>query len=68
MPTPLRAELTRVGGGGMDRLSRSLFDACVDLNPHQIDAALFALRNPIAKGVPILPTRLALERPSKRAS
>ncbi len=44
-------ELTRVGGAGMDRLSRSLFDACVDLNPHQIDAALFALRSPLAKGV-----------------
>ena len=29
----------------------SLFDACVDLNPHQIDAALFALRSPLAKGV-----------------
>lgn len=29
----------------------SLFDACVDLNPHQIDAALFALKSPISKGV-----------------
>lgn len=29
----------------------SLFDACVDLNPHQIEAALFALRSPISKGV-----------------
>ncbi len=36
---------------GMDRLSRSLFDASVDLNPHQIEAALFALKSPIAKGV-----------------
>jgi len=34
-----------------DRLSQSLFDASVDLNPHQIDAALFALRNPLSKGV-----------------
>lgn len=33
------------------RLSRSLFDSCVDLNPHQIEAALFALRSPISKGV-----------------
>ncbi len=33
------------------RLSQSLFDASVDLNPHQIEAALFALRSPISKGV-----------------
>ena len=34
-----------------DRLSQSLFDASVDLNPHQIEAALFALNNPLSKGV-----------------
>jgi SNF2 family DNA or RNA helicase len=56
MTTPYHAryfahELTRVGGEGVDRLSRSLFDACVDLNPHQIEAALFALRSPVSKGV-----------------
>ena len=44
-------ELTRQGGSGIDRLSQSLFDAAVDLNPHQIEAALFALRSPISKGV-----------------
>lgn len=36
---------------GVERLSRSLFDACVDLNPHQIEAALFAFRSPLSKGV-----------------
>jgi ERCC4-related helicase len=36
---------------GVDRLSQSLFDASVDLNPHQINAALFALNNPLSKGV-----------------
>ncbi len=56
MSTPYHAryfahELTRQGGEGVDRLSRSLFDACVDLNPHQIEAALFAMRSPVAKGV-----------------
>lgn len=35
----------------VERLSRSLFDSCVDLNPHQIEAALFALRSPMSKGV-----------------
>lgn len=45
-------ELThRRRGGGIDRISQSLFDASVDLNPHQIDAALFALQNPLNKGV-----------------
>ena len=29
----------------------SLFDAAVDLNPHQIEAALFALKSPLSKGV-----------------
>jgi superfamily II DNA/RNA helicase len=44
-------ELTRKSVGGIDRLSMSLFDASVDLNPHQIDAALFALRSPLSNGV-----------------
>ncbi len=35
----------------VDRLSASLFNATVDLNPHQIDAALFALQSPLSKGV-----------------
>lgn len=29
----------------------SLFDASVDLNPHQIEAAMFALQTPLSKGV-----------------
>jgi len=33
-----------------DMMSASLFDACVDLNPHQIEAAHFALASPISKG------------------
>lgn len=44
-------DLTRRAASGMDRLSMSLFDAAVDLNPHQIDAALFALESPLSKGV-----------------
>lgn len=45
-------ELTRRhAADGVDRLSQSLFDASVDLNPHQIEAALFALRNPLQQGV-----------------
>jgi len=45
-------ELTRRhAADGVGRLSQSLFDASVDLNPHQIEAALFALRNPLQEGV-----------------
>lgn len=45
-------ELTRQqSADGVNRLSQSLFDASVDLNPHQIEAALFALRNPLQEGV-----------------
>jgi len=45
-------ELTRRhAADGVNRLSQSLFDASVDLNPHQIEAALFALRNPLQEGV-----------------
>jgi superfamily II DNA/RNA helicase len=44
-------DLTRRAPAGMDRLSMSLFDASVDLNPHQIEAALFALASPLSKGV-----------------
>ncbi len=44
-------ELTKqASGNSVDRLSTSLFDASVDLNPHQIEAALFALRSPLSKG------------------
>jgi len=44
-------DLTRRSTSGLDRLSMSLFDAAVDLNPHQIEAALFALQSPLSKGV-----------------
>ncbi len=40
-----------MGGSGVDRIGRALFDSQVDLNPHQIEAALFALRSPLSKGV-----------------
>jgi ERCC4-related helicase len=44
-------DLTRKAASGIDRLSMSLFDAAVDLNPHQIEAALVALESPLSKGV-----------------
>ena len=40
----------RSGANGVERLSQSLFGAKVDVNLHQIEAALFALKNPLSKG------------------
>ena len=38
-------------GLGEDTFAQSLSTARVDMNPHQVDAALFALSSPLAKGV-----------------
>ncbi|MBQ9044645.1 MAG: DEAD/DEAH box helicase family protein [Oscillospiraceae bacterium] len=38
-------------GGQIDSLSQSLLNAAVDINPHQIEAALFAFQSPLSKGV-----------------
>lgn len=43
--------LTREGISEGDALTQSLSSARVDLNPHQVDAAMFALRSPLSKGV-----------------
>ena len=44
-------ELTkRASSGSIERLAASLADAQVDLNPHQVEAALFALQSPLSKG------------------
>lgn len=41
----------RHAAGSLDSLSRSIASARVDLNPHQVEAALFALRSPLTRGV-----------------
>jgi superfamily II DNA or RNA helicase len=44
-------ELTkRCSSDNIEKLTPSLVDAQVDLNPHQVDAALFAFRSPLSKG------------------
>ena len=44
-------ELTRrCPPDSVEKLAAALVDAQVDLNPHQIDAALFAFRSPLSKG------------------
>jgi ERCC4-related helicase len=37
--------------GSLENLSRSIANSRVDLNPHQVEAALFALRSPLSRGV-----------------
>jgi ERCC4-related helicase len=44
-------ELTRrCSSDQLAKLNQSIFNATVDLNPHQIDAALFAFRSPLSRG------------------
>jgi ERCC4-related helicase len=43
--------LRQAAGGSVESLAGTLVDAQVDLNPHQVEAALFACQNPLAKGV-----------------
>lgn len=44
-------ELTRqLPANDVGKLTASLQDAQVDLNPHQIEAALFAFKSPLSKG------------------
>jgi adenine-specific DNA-methyltransferase len=44
-------ELTkRCPADSVEKLAGTLVDAQVDLNPHQVDAALFAFRSPLSKG------------------
>src|SRR5574341_2562365 len=40
----------RCASDSVEKLASVLSDAQVDLNPHQIEAALFAFRNPFSKG------------------
>lgn len=44
-------ELTkRCSAHQLEKLSKSIFNATIDLNPHQLDAALFAFRSPLSRG------------------
>lgn len=44
-------ELTkRYAANSLQKFTASLADAQVDLNPHQVDAALFAFHSPLSKG------------------
>lgn len=42
--------IKRCASDSLEKLSSTLSNAQVDLNPHQIEAALFAFRSPLSKG------------------
>ena len=46
----LLAHLLTVTGSAEDEMSRTLAGARVDMNPHQVEAALFAMRSPLSRG------------------
>ena len=48
----------RCSSDSIEKLAGALVDAQVDLNPHQVEAALFAFQSPLSKG--------ALDRKSTR--
>ena len=56
MSTPFHSkyyahELTkRCSSDSLEKLSQSLNNATIDLNPHQVDAALFAFKSPLSRG------------------
>ncbi len=57
LPTPHQSQFyawlltRRAADDSVESLASTLVDAQVDLNPHQVDAALFACRNPLSRGV-----------------
>jgi SNF2 family DNA or RNA helicase len=42
--------MRRHSAGDSEKLAGTLLDAQVDLNPHQVEAALFAFKSPLSKG------------------
>src|ERR1022692_1867523 len=72
MSTPYHAkylahELTkRVSADNAEKLSQSLCNATVDLNPHQVEAALFAFRS--ASWFFTMKRTVSAEMPSRRAT
>lgn len=55
-PTPFHSKYfahvltARCASDDIGKLGASMFNATVDLNPHQLDAALFAFRSPLSRG------------------
>ncbi len=55
-------ELTkRCSSDSLEKLSSTLSNARVELNPHQIEVALFAFRSPLSKGA-ILADEVGLDK------
>jgi len=59
-------QLTRqAASDSVESLASALVGSQVDLNPHQVEAALFACRNPLSRGV-ILADEVGLEKTNLR--
>jgi adenine-specific DNA-methyltransferase len=57
-------ELTkRCSSDSIEKLAGALVDAQVDLNPHQVEAALFAFRSPLSRGA-LLADSARLSKPA----
>lgn len=41
----------QTASNNVDDFGATLVDAKIDINPHQIDAAIFACQNPLSRGV-----------------
>lgn len=48
--TPTRPSFVFAMLDNADKLPQSLLNTTIDLNPHQIEAALFAFRSPLSRG------------------
>jgi hypothetical protein len=72
MITPYHAkyfayELTkRCPSDSIEKLAGVVASAQVDLNPHQVDAALFAFNSPLSRGALLAVPKIRLERYIKR--
>jgi hypothetical protein len=56
----------RSSSDSLEKLGTSLLNATVDLNPHQIEAALFAFRSPLSRGA-ILADEVGLPNSESRS-
>lgn len=52
----------RLSSEDEDKLTGAIMDAQIDLDPHQVDAALFAFKNPFSRGV-LLADEVGLGKP-----
>lgn len=60
------AQWLTLSGKAEDSLTQTIASARVDMNPHQVEAAMFALASPLSSGV-ILADEVGLGKPLRPA-